>query len=54
MATRYKLYPKDENSRDRKAIQRTLDDGNLYVELNDYPFIADPSFTRIYKEGVTQ
>ena len=29
MATRYKLYPKDENSRDRKAIQRTLDDGTI-------------------------
>ena len=32
--------------------QKILDDGNLYVELNDYPFVADPSFTRIIEEGV--
>ena len=29
MATRYKLYPKGDNGRDRKAIQRTLDDGTI-------------------------
>ena len=32
--------------------QKILDNGNLYVELNDYPFVADPSFTRIIEEGV--
>jgi hypothetical protein len=47
-----KLY--SQNSSIQVTHQRILDDGNLYVELNDYPLIADPSFTRIYKEGVLQ
>ena len=29
MATRYKLYPKNYDGRDRKVIQRILDDGTI-------------------------
>ena len=29
MATRYKLYPKGDNGRDRKAVKRILDDGTI-------------------------
>ena len=29
MATRYKLYPKGDNGRDRRAVKRTLDDGTI-------------------------
>ena len=29
MATRYKLYPKDEYAQDVNFIQRTLDDGTI-------------------------
>ena len=34
--------------------QRYLEDGNLYVELNGYPYVANAGFSRIYQEGVTQ
>ena len=29
MATRYKLNPKGDNGRDRRAVKRTLDDGTI-------------------------
>ena len=29
MATRYKLYPKGDNGRDRKAVKIILDDGTI-------------------------
>ena len=29
MATKYKLYPKQSNGKERTALQRTLDDGTI-------------------------
>ena len=48
MATKYKLYPKDENGRDRKAIQRTLDDGTI----SSIPFAAANTDYQEYLEWV--
>jgi len=43
------------NERDIEVTyQRHLEGGNLYVELNGYPYVANADFTRIYQEGVTQ
>ena len=59
----HKVSPLDFTARDGKLVsaapsvevrfQKPLENGNLYVELNDYPFVTDPLFTTIYEEGKT-
>ena len=48
MATRYKLYPKDQSGNARKSVQRILDDGTI----SSIPFSAENTDYQEYLEWV--
>ena len=44
MATRYKLYPKDQSGNARKSVQRILDDGTI----SSIPFVNENIDYQVY------